>query len=236
MRRTTVLATVMMVLLASSTALAVDPPPLDKVTAAKILGFMGYTDITVKAVLQGIGGMGMGAFSSTSTALVLADATQKETRMGRQQTFVYDTDLGWFCFEVPSGPNDDDKRLRIWTVKGYQETTPAPVKPTSGIGNDTFSFVYPPKTDFKQGETLIVLVAVKRGEGFKGEINLQVKAPPGLKVDPESTIVKAGDVSFTLKITAAKDAPTGGQMILVIAKPDKGDTLITSFIETVSAK
>ena len=105
-------------------------------------------------------------------------------------------------------------------------------------GTATFRLSVPAlSTAVKQGETQIVRVAVERGEGFKQSVKLQVKAPTGLQVDPESTMVKPGDEGdVQLAIKAANDAPLGEQKIQVQGTPDKGDSTQTEFKISVSAK
>ena len=105
-------------------------------------------------------------------------------------------------------------------------------------GNDTFRVVVPAVgADVKQGEVQTVRVSVERGAGFKQGVKLEVKAPAGLQVDPESTMVKPGDKGdVQLKITAAQDAPLGDQKIMVKGTPDQGDPANVEFKVTVSAK
>ena len=105
-------------------------------------------------------------------------------------------------------------------------------------GDDTFKVVVPAiGTVVKQGEVQTVRVSVERGEGFKQAVKLEVKAPTGLQVDPDSTTVKPGDKGdVQLKITAAKDAPLGDQKIMVKGTPEHGDPVELEFKVTVSAK
>jgi uncharacterized membrane protein len=105
-------------------------------------------------------------------------------------------------------------------------------------GTDTFKVVVPAMSaDVKQGEVQTVRVSVERGAGFKQAVKLEVKAPAGLQVDPESILVKPGDKSdVQLKITAAKDAPLGEQKIMVKGTPDQGEPAEVAFKVTVSAK
>jgi len=107
-----------------------------------------------------------------------------------------------------------------------------------GPGNDTFKVVVPAMSaDVKQGEVQTVRVSVERGAGFKQAVKLEVKAPTGLQVDPESTMVKPGDKGdVQLKITAAKDAPLGEQKIMVKGTPDQGEPANIEFKVTVGAK
>jgi uncharacterized membrane protein len=108
----------------------------------------------------------------------------------------------------------------------------------SGAGSETFRVVVPAiGTSVKQGEVQTVRVSVERGAGFKQAVKLQVKAPTGLKVDPESTTVALGDKGdVQLTITAAKDAPLGEQKITVRGTPDLGEFAELEFKITVSAK
>jgi len=104
-------------------------------------------------------------------------------------------------------------------------------------GNDTFRVVVPAiSANIKQSEVQLVRVSVERGEGFKQAVKLEVKAPTGLQVDPDSTMVKPGDKGdVQLKITAAKDAPLGDQKIMVKGTPDKGEAAETEFTVIVGS-
>jgi uncharacterized membrane protein len=111
-------------------------------------------------------------------------------------------------------------------------------EPGGGAGNETFKVVVPAMVgDVKQGEIQTVRISVERGAGFKLGVKLDVKAPTGLQVDPDSTTVKAAVIfNWQLKITAAKDAPLGEQKIMVKGTPDKGESAEVEFKVTVSAK
>ncbi len=105
-------------------------------------------------------------------------------------------------------------------------------------GNDTFRISVPAMaTAINQGELQTVRVAVERGEGFKQGVRLEMKAPPGVQVEPSSTTVQPGDEGdVQLKITVAKDAGIGEHKILVKGTPDKGEPTETEFKINVSAK
>ena len=105
-------------------------------------------------------------------------------------------------------------------------------------GADTFKVVVPAMSaDVEQDEVQTVRVSLERGAEFKQAVKLEVKAPTGLAVDPDSTTVKPGDKGdVQLKITAAKDAPLGEQKIMVKGTPDKGEPAEVEFKVTVSAK
>jgi uncharacterized membrane protein len=107
-----------------------------------------------------------------------------------------------------------------------------------GAGNDTFRIVVPAMaTDVKQGELQTVRVAVERGDGFKQQVKLELKAPAGIKVDPQDTTVQPGDIGdVQVKVSAAEDAAIGDHKIMVKGTPDKGESTETEFTITVSAK
>ena len=107
-----------------------------------------------------------------------------------------------------------------------------------GAGNDTFKIVVPAMaTDVKQGELQTVRVTLERGDGFKQQVKLELKAPAGIEVDPKNATVKPGDKGeVQLKISAAKDAPLGEHKIMVKGTPDKGEPTETEFKITVVAK
>ena len=71
-----------------------------------------------------------------------------------------------------------------------------------GAGNDTFKIVVPTMaTDVRQGELQTVRVAVERGDGFKQQVKLELKAPADIQVEPAQGVhggcpaaVRASDV------------------------------------------
>jgi uncharacterized membrane protein len=105
-------------------------------------------------------------------------------------------------------------------------------------GNDTFRIVVPAMAaGVKQGELQTVRVVLERGKGFKQRVKLEVKAPVGIQVEPNETMVQAGDKGdVQLKITVAKDAGIGEHKILVKGTPDKGEATETEFKISVIAK
>ena len=107
-----------------------------------------------------------------------------------------------------------------------------------GAGNDTFKIVVPAMaTDVKQGELQTVRVTLERGDGFKQQVKLELKAPAGIQVEPKDATVQPGDKGdVQVKITAAKDAAIGEHKIMVKGTPDKGEPTETEFKITVAAK
>jgi hypothetical protein len=94
---------------------------LSKVDSVKLLTSMGRKNIVVAAVIDGIGVMGLAAFSSPNAAFVTgyAEVDGKPTEIN--QTFFYDKEIGWFWSEVDTS----HRRVRLWTTTGYKELRPA---------------------------------------------------------------------------------------------------------------
>jgi len=86
------------------------------------------------------------------------------------------------------------------------------------------------QTDVKQGELQTVSVSIQRGEHFKRDVKLEIKASKGLGVAPTSITVKASDKpDVQLKVTAAKDAALGEYRIYVMGTPDTGQPTSAEF-------
>lgn len=79
-------------------------------------------------------------------------------------------------------------------------------------------------------------MAVERGEGFKQQVTLDLKAPAGIQIEPNHATVQPSDKGdVQVKVTAAKDAAIGKHKIMVKGTPDKGESTETEFTITVSA-
>jgi uncharacterized membrane protein len=78
-------------------------------------------------------------------------------------------------------------------------------------------------TQLKQGETQDVTVSVHRGDTFKRDVKLQIKASTGISVEPTYVRVNAGDKpDVQLRVSAAKDAAIGEYRIYVTGTPATG--------------
>jgi uncharacterized membrane protein len=83
-------------------------------------------------------------------------------------------------------------------------------------------------TKIKQGETESVTIALNRGEMFKRDVTLDIKASKGISVEPARAVVKGSDKpEVNLRITAAKDANLGEYKIYVKATPETGEATST---------
>ena len=91
-------------------------------------------------------------------------------------------------------------------------------------------------TEVKQGETKNVTVSLERGEYFKQDVKLEIKASPGISVEPTKVSVKASDSpDVQLKVSASKDAALGGYQVTVKGTPKTGEPTSTEFNVTVVA-
>lgn len=88
---------------------------LSKSDATTILTNMGYKNLNLVAVINGIGAMGMGAFSSPNTAMAIGYAEQGGKGTAFHETFFYDKDIGWFFFQT----NDASTTMKVWATKGF---------------------------------------------------------------------------------------------------------------------
>ncbi len=110
--RMNALRTLLALVLLSTTALAFDPPQLEKADAKKLLQHMDWREVTVIAIHQCLDAKGSAA-PIYATVLGLGTRDSKHTRICQALTF--DKDLGWHLLEL------GDKSARIWTKGGYRE-------------------------------------------------------------------------------------------------------------------
>jgi uncharacterized membrane protein len=85
-------------------------------------------------------------------------------------------------------------------------------------------------TQVKQGELQTVTVSVHRGEYFKRDVKLQIKASKGISVEPTSVWVKASDKpDVQLQVSAAKTAAIGEYRVYVEGTPASGQSSSVDF-------
>jgi uncharacterized membrane protein len=85
-------------------------------------------------------------------------------------------------------------------------------------------------TKVKQGETQTITIKLQRGESFKQDITLQIKAAKGISVDPAKVVVKAGDEpDVKIMITVPKDAALGEYKVSVTGTPTTGEPTSVEF-------
>ena len=96
-------------------ALAFDPPPLEKTDAKRIMEFMEWSQVTIVAIRQGVDASGVAA---PAYATVIGLGNFQGQHHSICQTLFYDKDLDWHFLEMT------DKSARVWSKNGYQEIKP----------------------------------------------------------------------------------------------------------------
>jgi len=118
--------------------------------------------------------------------------------------------------------------LALAVVSGCQSAGPR----GGGVSKDEgFKIAVPTfETAVKQGELQTVAVSIQRGEFFKRDVKLQIKASKGIAVDPTNVMIKASDKpDLQLKVTASKDAALGDYRVYVTGTPDTGQPTSAEF-------
>jgi hypothetical protein len=107
----------------------------------------------------------------------------------------------------------------------------SPDSPSGGgmSGGEGFKIVTPVlDTKIKQGETASVTISLNRGEQFKRDVTLEIKASKGISVEPTKALVRGNEkADVALRITAAKDANLGEYKIFVKGTPETGEATST---------
>jgi uncharacterized membrane protein len=101
-----------------------------------------------------------------------------------------------------------------------------------GVTSDEgFKIVTPAfDTKIKQGDVASVTVSLNRGEAFKRDVTLEIKAAPGIIVEPVRALVKGSDKpDVVLRITVPKDANLGEYIVSVQGTPATGAATSTVF-------
>ena len=118
--------------------------------------------------------------------------------------------------------------LALAVVSGCQSAGPR----GGGVSRDEgFKIAVPTfETAVKQGELQTIAVSIQRGEYFKRDVRLQIKASKGIAVDPTNVMIKASDKpDLQLKVTASKDAALGDYRVYVTGTPDTGQPTSAEF-------
>lgn len=117
-------------------------------------------------------------------------------------------------------------------------TTNSTMKPDLGQAEETFRLSVPVlSTSLKQGETKTAKISISRGKNFDEDVSLQFASlPKGLTIAPASPVIKHGDESTDLTLTAAADAALGDFTIDVTGKPSQGADARTEFKVSISEK
>ena len=82
----------------------------------------------------------------------------------------------------------------------------------------------------KQGETQGLNIKLQRGESFKQDVKLVIKAAEGISVDPAKILIKASDKpEAKLTIMVPKDAALGEYLVTVTGTPETGEPTSVEF-------
>jgi uncharacterized membrane protein len=102
-------------------------------------------------------------------------------------------------------------------------------------GGEGFTITTPTfTTTIKQGETASVTISLKRGEYFKRDVTLEIKASKGISVEPTKALVRGSEKpDVQLRITAAKDADLGEYKIYLKGTPETGEATSTEIMVKV---
>jgi uncharacterized membrane protein len=104
-------------------------------------------------------------------------------------------------------------------------------------GGEGFKIVVPLMgVTIHQGETKTATVSLDRGEYFKRDVTLDIRASKGISVEPTKALIKASEKSdLTLRITAAKDAALGEYKVFLTGTPATGESTKMEFTVKVVA-
>ena len=90
------------------------------------------------------------------------------------------------------------------------------------IGTPTFT------TEITQGETESVPISLNRGEYFKRDVMLELKASEGIGVEPAEILIKGSDQpDASIRISAARDANLGEYKVFIKGTPETGESTST---------
>lgn len=89
-------------------------------------------------------------------------------------------------------------------------------------------------TTIKQGEDQTVTITLNRGESFKRDVTLEIRASKGISVDPTKVTVKGNEKpDVQLRISAPKKADLGEYKIEIKGTPETGEATSTELIVRV---
>lgn len=85
-------------------------------------------------------------------------------------------------------------------------------------------------TEVKQGDRQTVTVSLHRGESFKRDVTLQIRAAKGISVAPTNVLIKGGDTpDVQLQVAAPQDAALGEYRVYVKGTPETGESTSVDF-------
>jgi hypothetical protein len=96
-------------------AWALDPPPLEKADAKRIMESMDWTQVTIIAIRQGVDANGVVA---PIYATVVGLGKLRGETHSISQTLCFDKELDWHFLEL------SERSARLWNKNGLQEIKP----------------------------------------------------------------------------------------------------------------
>lgn len=127
--------------------------------------------------------------------------------------------------------------LALITVSGCYTVRSNSSKGGSVLKGEGFKISVPAfDVNIKQGEVQNVAISIERGEAFKQDVKLEIKAAKGISIEPTNVTVKAGNnPDVQLRVTVPKDAALGVYLVSVKGTPKTGGATSTEFnVEVVT--
>ena len=127
--------------------------------------------------------------------------------------------------------------LAVLTISGCDTAQSNSPKGGSVAKGEGFEIAVPTfDVDMKQGDVQTIAISIKRGESFKQDVTLEIKAAKGISIEPTNVTVKASDIpDVQLRITIPKDAALGVYLVSVKGTPKTGGVAATEFSVKVVA-
>lgn len=86
----------------------------------------------------------------------------------------------------------------------------------------------------KQGEDQSVTVSLNRGESFKRDVTLEIRASKGISVNPTKVTIKGNEKpDVQLRVMVPKKADLGAYKIEIKGTPETGEATSTEFTVNV---
>jgi hypothetical protein len=132
---------------------------------------------------------------------------------------------------TPGGPGATSRTERSYqtpdsrTPPSTTKTEPGSVEPDNKAVDSASTFTLKTtrgEVDLKRGERKEISISVDRGSNFNQQVELQLKAPHGLNVTPETVTIPANATEAKITIEAEPDAPVGKVSIEAAGVPATG--------------
>jgi uncharacterized membrane protein len=91
------------------------------------------------------------------------------------------------------------------------------------VAKDSFTVSVPSVPTLKQGESETIAIGITRDDRFDQDVTLEFGGmPSGVSIEPNSPVIKQGETSSQVTLTAAEDASLGDFTIKVTGHPGQG--------------